>query len=124
MEYMATQMDRQIEGAQHTYEAMAAEIERLKAECAKSERRALTFGDILHNHILAMSAAVIDAELKSPAQGLQWIVNTLDGPGHLPDLEDAQAIGGAQAWFDRETAKHEAFRAAHPMPEIPAAATI
>lgn len=118
MEYMAAQMDRQIEGAQVAYEEMCAEIDRLKAEYAKSERRALVFGDIVHSQVIAMQAAVIEGHLKTPAHGLQWIVNTLTGPGHLPDLDEARALGGAQAWFDRETETHEQFRATHPAPAL------
>lgn len=86
------------------------------AEAIKSELRALVFGDIVHSQVLAMQAAVLEGYLKTPAHGMQWIVNTLTGPGHLPDLDEARALGGAQAWFDRETAKHEDFRAAHPGP--------
>lgn len=93
-----------------------AEIALLQAEYAKSERRAIVFGDIVHSQVLAMQAAVIEGHLKTPAHGLQWIVNTLTGPGHLPDLEEARELGGAQAWWGRETAKHEEFRAAHPGP--------
>jgi hypothetical protein len=88
----------------------------------KAERRAITFGDIVATYTIAMGAAVLDGHLKDPANGLQWIVNTLRGPGHLPDIEEARALGGAQAWFDAKMAEHEAFRAAHPMPELPGAA--
>jgi hypothetical protein len=96
----------------------AKEVERLRAEYAKSERRAIVFGDIVHNQVVAMQAAVLEGHLSTPAKGLQWIVNTLAGPGHLPDLEEARALGGAQAYWDRETAKHEEFRAAHPGPDL------
>lgn len=37
--------------------------------------------------------------------------NTLFGPGLLPNLEAAREGGGAQAWFDRESAEDEARRA-------------
>jgi len=93
-----------------------AEVYRLHAEAAKSERRAITFGDLMHHHILAMRAAVVAGHLESPAHGLQWIVNTLEGPGHLPDLDEARTLGGAQSLFDKELAEQEAFRAAHPAP--------
>jgi hypothetical protein len=83
---------------------------------ASSERRAIMFGDMVHHQILAMRAAVADGHLKSPEHGLQWIVNTLEGPGHLPDLDEARALGGAQAMFDKEVAEQEAFRAAHAAP--------
>ncbi len=93
-----------------------AEIDRLKAEAAKSERRAITFGDIVQSQVIAMRAAVVAAKLEGLDVGMQWIANTLEGPGHLPDLDEARALGGAQALWDKETAEAEAFRAAHPAP--------
>jgi hypothetical protein len=93
-----------------------AAIERLKAEAAKSERRAIAFGDIVHSQVIAMRAAVVAAKLDGLDVGMQWIANTLEGPGHLPDLDEARAIGGAQALWDKETAEAEAFRDAHPAP--------
>ncbi|HSC06122.1 MAG TPA: Lar family restriction alleviation protein [Steroidobacteraceae bacterium] len=104
------------DGCNSTARTLAA-IRELRAEAAKSERRSIAFGDIVESQVLAMQAAVLAGHLESPAHGLQWIVNTLAGPGHLPDLEEAKALGGAQAWFDRETAKHEEFRRAHPGPK-------
>ena len=89
-----------------------------EAEAVKSERRAIAFGDIVHQFTIAMRAAVVAAHLEGPDHGMQWIYNTLAGPGHLPDLDDARALGGAQAMFDAEMAEHEAFRAAHPAPAI------
>ena len=86
------------------------------AEAAKSERRAITFGDIVHSQVIAMRAAVVAAKLEGLDVGMQWIANTLEGPGQLPDLDEAKAHGGAQALWDKETAEHEAFRAAHPAP--------
>ena len=93
-----------------------SEVERLHAEALKSERRAVAFGDIVNSHILAMRAAVVAAKMEGLDVGMQWIANTLCGPGHLPDLDEARALGGAQALWDKETAEHEAFRAAHPAP--------
>ncbi len=86
------------------------------AEATKSERRAITFGDIVAQQTIAMRAALVAGALESPEAGLRWFANTLRGPGHLPDIEAAKAEGGAQAMFDREMAEHEAFRAAHPAP--------
>ena len=97
-----------------------AEIQLLKSELAKSEKRAILFGDLLHQNIIAMRAAVVAGKLEGLAQGLQWIANTLEGPGHLPDLDKAREMGGAQAMFDAEIAEHRAFRAAHQLPEDPA----
>ena len=107
-----------LEDADYLQAALAAveERDRLHAEANKSERRAITFGDIVHSQVVAMQAAVLEGHLKTPAHGLQWIVNTLTGPGHLPDLDEARELGGAQAWWDRETAKHEEFRREHPGP--------
>jgi len=85
----------------------------------QSERRAITFGDLVSMQTLAMRAAMVDAELRGPYAGLRWIANTLSGPGHLPDVEAAKAEGGAQAMFDREVREIEEFRSAHPAPEMP-----
>lgn len=91
-------------------------VDALAADAAKSERRAIMFGDLMHGQVLAMRAAVVDASLRGAETGMDWIVNTLEGPGHLPDVDAARELGGAQALFDAETAEHEAFRAAHPAP--------
>jgi len=98
------------------WEQIGAEVDRLHTEAVKSERRAITFGDIVQSQVIAMRAAVVAAKLEGLDVGMQWIANTLEGPGHLPDLDEARALGGAQALWDKETAEHEAFRAAHPAP--------
>ena len=95
------------------------EIQLLKAEIAKRARAELLVGDILHQNVLAMRAAVVAYRLEGPEQGLCWIINTLAGPGHLPDLDEAQAMGGAQAMFNAEVKEARAFRAAHPAPANP-----
>jgi hypothetical protein len=59
-----------------------------------------------------MQTAVIEAEINGAEEGMNWIVNTLVGPGLYPDIEEAKAIGGAQAWFDRESAAEAARVAA------------
>ena len=84
----------------------------LRTKLDKEARRAVEFGNRLHINIIAMRAAVVAAHLESPAAGIQWIMNTLIGPDHLPDIEEAKALGGAQALFDKEMAEHEAFSAA------------
>lgn len=61
---------------------------------------------------IAMQAALIDRALRGEKEGWAWILNTLDGPGLLPDLDAAKAAGGAQAWFDAELAAEEARVAA------------
>jgi hypothetical protein len=89
----------------------ADEVAALQAEGAKSERRAIEFGDALHRHILAMRAAFVAWHRAGPAEGMAWVINTLAGPGHLPS--EADIALGAQALFDKEVAEHDAFRAAH-----------
>ena len=101
--------------AQALWAAIASEVKRLHEAVAKGERRAVMFGDGLHMQVVAMRAAVVAGHLESPAAGMQWIVNTLAGPGHLPNVDQARELGGAQALFDKEQAEHEAFRAAHPV---------
>ena len=105
-----------LDGTKLDVPRIRSEVARLQREAAKSERRAIAFGDIVAQHVMAMRAAVVDAKLNGPEAGIAWIENTLEGPGHLPDVEAAKAEGGAQCMFNREMAEHEAFRAAHPAP--------
>jgi hypothetical protein len=105
-----------LDGTKLDVPRIRSEVARLQREAAKSERRAITFGDIVALQTMAMRAAVVDAIMNGPDAGMAWIENTLEGPGHLPDVKAAKAEGGAQAMFNREMAEHEAFRAAHPAP--------
>lgn len=101
----------------------AAALPPLTREQIKSERRAIMYGDIVANQVIAMQAALVEFYVgRGSVPAIEWIENTLEGPGHLPDYEEAQKLGGAQAWFDAKMAAHEAFRAAHPMPEVHQAA--
>lgn len=109
--------------AKELHGQILAEVYRLHAEAAKSERRAITFGDLMTRQVIAMQAALIEqATGKGDDAALEWIANTLEGPGLLPDLSEAAHLpktpvdGPAQAWFDDKLAEHEAFRAAHPAP--------
>lgn len=97
------------------YAALAAQAAPSE-QAIKAERRAIEYSDIVHKQVVAMRAAVVAAKLESPDVGIQWIANTLFGPGHYPDIEAARELGGAQALFDKEAAELEAFRAAHPAP--------
>lgn len=115
-EQTAEQTAAHHKAATDLWDQIGAEVDRLHAEAAKSERRAITFGDIVQSQVIAMRAAVVAAKLEGLDVGMQWIANTLEGPGHLPDLDEARALGGAQALWDKETAEAEAFRAAHPAP--------
>ena len=105
-----------VEPTDREMSAFALGVEVGQADAVKSERRAVAFGDIVNSHIIAMRAALVAAKLEGPKVGIQWIENILIGPGHLPDLVAAHELGGAQALWDKETAEHEAFRAAHPAP--------
>lgn len=104
-------------------EAEHEELLAAKRDYEKAERRAVMFGDILHEQVLAMRAAVVAWQRDGANVGMTWIANTLAGPGHLPS--EADIAEGAQALFDRENAEHEAFRAAHPGPaRAPLAAAV
>ena len=61
----------------------------------------------LERQCTAMQAAVAEAILSGDKAGMEWIINTLDGPGLLPDIEAVKAAGGAQAWFSAEIAAHD-----------------
>lgn len=82
-------------------------MDALRKDAAKSELRARMFGGIIHNHVLAMQCSIIEAHHKGHKEGLQWIFNTLWGPGHVPDIDAAIAMGGAQSYFYAETEKEE-----------------
>ncbi|WP_313308718.1 hypothetical protein [Stutzerimonas nitrititolerans] len=49
-------------------------------------------------YLLAMKAAVIDADQRGDEEGMRWIYNSLAGPGELPPEDEMDA----QAFFDRE----------------------
>lgn len=81
-----------------------ATVARLEAEVERLTRGRRTLTEVIHNHCLAMSAAVIEMRAGKGAQaGMAWIENTLAGPGLYPDVNEAQAMGGAQAWFDAKS---------------------
>lgn len=55
--------------------------------------------DAMHDNIVAMQAALIEWKFGAGAEAaLQWIVNTLSGPGLLPDTEGPWGKE-AQAYF-------------------------
>lgn len=41
-----------------------------RAALAKAERRAIMFGDVIHNHVIAMQSAIIDADQRGDAVGM------------------------------------------------------
>lgn len=57
--------------------------------------------------LLVMQACLIEAEQGNKEAALRWIWNTLDGPGLIPDFEEARALGGAQAFYDKRRKKLE-----------------
>lgn len=86
-----------------------ASIEALQKDADKSERRAQAFGAIFANHVIAMQAAVIEFRVGDGCiDGMAWIENTLAGPGNYPNIDEAKAMGGAQAWFDAKMAEEDA----------------
>lgn len=95
--------------------AFALGVEVGQGDAVNSKRLAIMFGDIMSHQIIAMRAAVVESQLRGAENGMEWIVNTLEGPGNLPDLDEARELGGAQALFDKEVAEQEAFREAHPV---------
>lgn len=102
--------DELVDDACHALNDALDEIDRLRAEAIKPERRAIEYGDLVTRQVIAMRAAVVAWHRSDAATGMRWIANTLYGPGHLPD--DAEIALGAQALFDKEVAELEAFRAA------------
>ena len=113
--------------AAELYGKIQTEVQRLHADLTKAWRMRMEFGDIISNQCIAMQAAVIDAKFSCPAEGMEWIENTLCGPGLLPDMAAARAMptavmqSVAQAWFDARTDDHETLRKKSPKPEALAA---
>jgi len=88
------------------HQRLQADHERLQAECeqlrkdAEATRKSVKLLNYLFaRNIIAMQSAVIEWEKgKGAAAGMQWIWNTLFGPGLIPDEDETDA----QAYFDRE----------------------
>lgn len=73
------------------YEALLAERDAARMRVKELD---LLFG----RYLLAMKAAVIDADQRGDEEGMRWIYNSLAGPGELPAEDEIDA----QAFFDRE----------------------
>ncbi|WP_025126430.1 hypothetical protein [Pseudomonas sp. PH1b] len=72
--------------------ALLAEIEHARMRIKELD---LLFG----RYILAMRSALIEEKHgKGPAAGMEWIYNSLAGPGELPPEGETNS----QAYFDRE----------------------
>lgn len=88
-------------------DGMRAEIARLTAERDSAEKCCSMLSRINNGIILAMQAAWIAHQYgKEPADSvMEWIANSLDGPGLLPDPGDDGFTTDAQAWFDAQIAE-------------------
>ena len=99
-------------------EELVAERDALRADLLKHKAHIRMGNDIITNQCIAMQSALLEQSIgKGDEAALEWISNTLCGPGLLPDdaeaahLPDAAKKGPAQAWFDAKMAEHEAMRA-------------
>jgi hypothetical protein len=72
---------------------------------AKAAELSKMLANIIHDQTVAMQSAIIEWQHGKGAEaGFSWIVNTLEGPGHLPDF-DAPYGKQAQFWFDANRAE-------------------
>ena len=101
-----------------TIAALLAALDDARADLAKHKAHIRLTNDIITNHCIAMQSALIEQSIgKGDEAALDWIGNTLAGPGLLPSMSDAAHLpdtptkGPAQAWFDAKTEEHEAMRA-------------
>lgn len=79
--------------------ALQAENEVLRDAATVSAMRIKELDLLFGRYILAMRAAVIEDEHgKTETAGMDWIFNSLAGPGQLPPEGETDA----QAYFDRE----------------------
>lgn len=71
-----------------------------EAEDDKAAQLVKDLSDIIHDQTVAMQSAIIEWQHGKGAEaGLSWIVNTLAGPGHLPDFNAPHGTH-AQFWFN------------------------
>lgn len=78
---------------------VAAERDQLKAENELARMRIKELDLLFGRYILAMRSALIEEEHgKGSAAAMEWIYNSLAGPGELPPEGETDS----QAYFDRE----------------------
>lgn len=78
---------------------VASERDQLKAENELARIRIKELDLLFGRYILAMRSALIEEEHgKGPAAAMEWIYNSLAGPGELPPEGETDS----QAYFDRE----------------------
>lgn len=87
-----------IHAQQAESDALLAERDALKKDAERARMRAKELDLLFGRYLLAMKAAVIDADQRGDEEGMRWIYNSLAGPGELPSEEEIDA----QAFFDRE----------------------
>lgn len=79
--------------------ALIAERDKLKDENEVARMRIKELDLLFGRYILAMRAVIIEAERGNGIiRAVEWIYNSLAGPGELPPEDQADA----QAYFDRE----------------------
>ncbi|NWB40902.1 MULTISPECIES: hypothetical protein [unclassified Pseudomonas] len=79
--------------------ALITERDQLKAENELARMRIKELDLLFGRYILAMRSALIEEEHgKGPAAAMEWIYNSLAGPGELPPEGETDS----QAYFDRE----------------------
>lgn len=80
------------------YDALLAERGALKKDAERARMRVKELDLLFGRYLLAMKAALIDADQRGYEYGMRWIYNSIAGPGELPAEEEIDA----QAFFDRE----------------------
>ena len=93
------QLRAEVAGLRTSYEAYQQVNAELKAENELARMRIKEMDLLFGRYILAMRSALIEEEHgKGPAAAMQWIYNSLAGPGELPPEGETDS----QAYFDRE----------------------
>lgn len=99
IERQALQFKEWQESHHGNYCKAADERDVLKAENELVRMRIKEMDLLFGRYILAMRSALIEEEHgKGPAAGMEWIYNSLVGPGQLPPEDEVDS----QAYFDRE----------------------
>ena len=94
---LANETDRRMQ-LQALLDDQVARNRALLAERDAARMRVKELDLLFGRYLLAMKAAVIDAEQRGAEEGMRWIYNSLAGPGELPPDDEVDA----QAFFDRE----------------------